>query len=46
MEPIAVVFVFHAWDTDVCRLLLRSAGNSNGECERGADGPTTLAELA
>jgi len=38
MEPIAVVLVFHAWDTDVCRLLLRNAGNSSDGCERAVAG--------
>jgi hypothetical protein len=39
MEPISVVLVFHAWDTDACRLLHRSVENWNvgygrGEVER------------
>jgi hypothetical protein len=34
MKPKAVVLVFHAWDTDVCTLLLR-----NGESLNDAYGP-------
>jgi hypothetical protein len=36
MEPKAVVLVFHAWDTDVCTLLLRNDESLNGACGREA----------
>jgi hypothetical protein len=33
VEPIAVVLVFHAWDTDVCISLLPSVENLSGAFE-------------
>ena len=36
MEPIAIEFVFHTWDMDVCTSLLQNGANSNEECEPAA----------
>jgi hypothetical protein len=41
MEPIAVVLVFHAWDMDVCTLLLRNGESLSGACVNAADVPKT-----
>jgi hypothetical protein len=38
MKPKSVVIVFHAWDTDVCTLLLRNGESLKDACERVADG--------
>jgi len=38
MKQKAVVLVFHAWDMDVCTLLLRNGKSLNGACGREAVG--------
>jgi len=37
MEPIAVEFVFHAWDMDVCTSLLQNGASLSEGYEPGAD---------
>ena len=32
MKPKSVVLVFHAWDTDMCTLLLRNGESLNDMC--------------
>jgi hypothetical protein len=42
MELLAVEFVFHAWDTDVCTLLLQNGVSLSEGCEPGAVVQKTL----